>query len=134
MKNILDEIKNRLVKVYSPTKIYLFGSSAWGKQTPESDLDLAFFSNKKINEQKLYEDLSAVFKRGDIDLINLFTAHNHLLRYEILSKGKVLYESSPGLKITMEGQSYIDYIDFKPYYEQRSLFLDKKLEEMKVNG
>ena len=119
---------------YSLKLLVMFGSQASKKIHPESDLDLAFFSNKKINEQKLYEDLSAVFKRGDIDLINLFTAHNHLLRYEILSKGKVLYESSPGLKITMEGQSYIDYIDFKPYYEQRSLFLDKKLEEMKVNG
>jgi len=119
---------------YSLKLLVMFGSQASKNIHSESDLDLAFFSDKKINEQKLYEELSALFNLADIDLINLFTTHNHLLRYEILSKGKVLYEESHGLKIKMEGQSYIDYIDFKPYYELRSLLLDKKLEEMRING
>ena len=37
---ILEEVKNRLVNVYQPEKIYLFGSYAWGKPDDESDLDL----------------------------------------------------------------------------------------------
>ncbi len=129
--------KKELEKVcvkYSLKLLVLFGSQTSKNIHSESDLDLAFFSDKKINEQKLYDDLSIIFNRADIDLINLFTTHNHLLRYEILSKGKVLHEESHGLKIKMEGQSYIDYIDFKPYYEMRSLLLDKKLEEMRING
>ena len=39
-KEVIDDIKNRLVKAYNPIAIYLFGSYAWGKPTEESDLDL----------------------------------------------------------------------------------------------
>jgi len=39
-KKIIEEVKKRLIKVYDPLTIYLFGSYAWGKPTEESDLDL----------------------------------------------------------------------------------------------
>jgi predicted nucleotidyltransferase len=39
-KEILEDIKNRLVKAYDPIAIYLFGSYAWGTPDEESDLDL----------------------------------------------------------------------------------------------
>lgn len=39
-KEVIDEVKNRLVKVYDPVAIYLFGSYAWGSPTEDSDLDL----------------------------------------------------------------------------------------------
>ena len=37
---VIEEVKNRLVKTYDPLAIYLFGSYAWGTPTEESDLDL----------------------------------------------------------------------------------------------
>lgn len=39
-KEIIEEVKNRLVKTYNPIAIYLFGSYAWGMPTEDSDLDL----------------------------------------------------------------------------------------------
>ena len=36
----LEEVKKRLIKVYNPLKIYVFGSYAWGGASEESDLDL----------------------------------------------------------------------------------------------
>ena len=39
-KKIIEEVKKRLVKVYDPLKIYIFGSYAWGDPTKDSDLDL----------------------------------------------------------------------------------------------
>jgi predicted nucleotidyltransferase len=36
---LIDDITNRLVKVYQPETIYLFGSYAWGAPNEESDLD-----------------------------------------------------------------------------------------------
>ncbi len=36
----IEEVTNRLVTVYSPIEIYLFGSYAWGQPTEDSDLDL----------------------------------------------------------------------------------------------
>jgi len=39
-KEILADILTRLVRVYHPEMIYLFGSYAWGTPDKESDIDL----------------------------------------------------------------------------------------------
>ena len=39
-KQVINSIKDTLVAVYHPLKIYLFGSYAWGSPTKDSDLDL----------------------------------------------------------------------------------------------
>lgn len=52
-KEILEDIKNRLVKAYNPIAIYLFGSYAWGTPNEESDLDLLIVID--ISDQKSYE-------------------------------------------------------------------------------
>lgn len=36
----IDAIKNKLVTLYNPVEIYLFGSQVWGKPDDESDIDL----------------------------------------------------------------------------------------------
>ena len=38
--DMVNEVKNRLVKTYNPLAIYIFGSYAWGSPTDDSDLDL----------------------------------------------------------------------------------------------
>jgi predicted nucleotidyltransferase len=51
-KEILDDVKNRLVKAYNPIAIYLFGSYAWGTPSEESDLDLLIVVDK--SEEKSF--------------------------------------------------------------------------------
>lgn len=36
----INEVVRRLIAVYHPEEIYLFGSYAWGQPTDDSDLDL----------------------------------------------------------------------------------------------
>lgn len=45
-KQTINSIKDTLVTVYKPLKIYLFGSYAWGKPTDDSDLDLLIIVSK----------------------------------------------------------------------------------------
>jgi len=47
----IEEIKNRLITVYKPIRIYLFGSYAWGNPTEESDLDLLVVVEKSDETQ-----------------------------------------------------------------------------------
>ena len=51
--DIIETAKNRLVKVYAPREIYLFGSFAWGKPDEQSDLDLLVVVNE--SDEKPYK-------------------------------------------------------------------------------
>lgn len=50
-KEIIEEVKKRLVEKYNPIAIYLFGSYAWGNPTEDSDLDLLIIIEKS-NERR----------------------------------------------------------------------------------
>jgi predicted nucleotidyltransferase len=52
-KEVIEEVKRRLVKTYNPVAIYLFGSYAWGSPTEDSDLDLLIVIDK--SEEKSYK-------------------------------------------------------------------------------
>jgi len=121
-----DKIK-LIAEKYGLKLVVLFGSTAKGNTHQKSDLDLAFYPIKKVNEQKVYEEFVHLFRRADLDLVNLRDTHNHLLRYQILSQGIVLYEQKLGLKSRMEWQSYFDYVDFKKYYLSLGEMLDERL-------
>jgi predicted nucleotidyltransferase len=49
---VIEEVKNRLVKAYDPIAIYLFGSYAWGTPTEDSDLDILIVVD--ASEEKSY--------------------------------------------------------------------------------
>ena len=49
---IIHEVVRRLIDVYHPIEIYLFGSYAWGLPTDESDLD--FLVIVEHSEEKHY--------------------------------------------------------------------------------
>ena len=49
----IDDVKNKLVGVYDPLEIYIFGSYAWGQPTRDSDLDLLVVVEK--SDQKSYK-------------------------------------------------------------------------------
>lgn len=54
---IIEEVKNRLVKVYNPLEIYLFGSYAWGTPDDQSDLDLLIVveqSDEKRHQRSIH--------------------------------------------------------------------------------
>lgn len=101
-KEIIEEVKNRLVKAYNPVAIYLFGSYAWGTPTEDSDLDLLIVVDK--SDEKSYERpiLGYIALRGleDIskDLIvqtkeefERFSKDVTTLGYKIKKDGELIY-------------------------------------------
>lgn len=68
--DVIEEIKKRLVDVYNPLEIYLFGSYAWGEPTAESDLDLCIVVDK--SDEKSYKRSIA----GDLALIDILISRD----------------------------------------------------------
>jgi predicted nucleotidyltransferase len=100
----MSEIVNRLVRVYDPISIYLFGSYAWGMPHQDSDYDLCVVIDnceKKQNPRSLegYKALMDMKKRHAVDLV-VYTAKNfeHAVTHPsamaslINKKGILLYD------------------------------------------
>ncbi|MBU3965705.1 nucleotidyltransferase domain-containing protein [Patescibacteria group bacterium] len=95
----IKEVVQRIVKEYKPEKIILFGSYAWGKTTPDSDVDLLIVKETKNTRKTAMEIDGSIFPRPfPIDLLvytpkNLKKGEkmNDFFIKDILNKGKVLY-------------------------------------------
>ncbi|MDO8618384.1 MAG: nucleotidyltransferase domain-containing protein [Candidatus Daviesbacteria bacterium] len=95
----IDSITDQLIKKYKPRKIFLFGSSATGEMTPDSDLDfLIIKDDKKKPYNRIVEVYGLVKKDIAADFI-IYTPQELAERVKlgdpfiasILSEGKVLY-------------------------------------------
>jgi predicted nucleotidyltransferase len=98
---IIEEVKNRLIKTYNPLEIYLFGSYAWGTPTDESDLDLLIVvehSDLK-RHQRSYAASDALFDMMIPKDVIVYTKEEFNKRstdittlcYKIKNEGKILY-------------------------------------------
>ena len=106
-QNEMSMIVDRLVDVYRPLRIYLFGSYAWGTPTADSDYDLCVIveasDEKKWNRSRIgYDVLFDILCRRAIDII-VYTAkeferaasHPSTLASPIHLKGVLLYDRIP---------------------------------------
>lgn len=100
-QDIIQEITHRLVAVYNPVTIYLFGSHAWGHPDEESDLDFLVVVEQSTEhpckrsikaadalwDLKVPKDLLVYTKQEFEERENDVTT----LIYKIKKDGKVLY-------------------------------------------
>lgn len=114
-------------------QIVLYGSQATGEASAESDFDVAvFLEPAKVptfhfeGYLNLLVPLAQALGAADgkIDLVLLNTA-NILLRYEITSKGKLLFGD---LDFFAQYQAFAfrDYIDAKPLFELENYLVVKR--------
>ena len=100
-------IVDRLIGVYHPLRIYLFGSYAWGTPTIDSDYDLCVIVEKSDEKRwdrsiKGYNALHGIARRRAVDLI-IYTAgeferaasHPSTMASPINVKGVLLYDRIP---------------------------------------
>lgn len=52
-KELIQNVKERLIKTYNPKEIYLFGSYAWGNTDSQSDIDMLVVVD--TSEEKPYK-------------------------------------------------------------------------------
>ena len=108
MANI-EKIKSKisgLAEKYNLNLVVLFGSQVTGKTHPQSDIDIAFSSERHLSLREIAEMESEMAKElqlKDIELIDLKMAPPLLLK-QIAQKSILLYERNiqrtPALKFT----------------------------------
>ena len=99
---LLNEMTSRLVRVFHPDKVILFGSHAWGIPTAESDIDLYVIvpeSSERplqrvrraracLEDVRVAKDI-LVRTRAEVDKYCTVYAS---LECQVLEKGRILYE------------------------------------------
>jgi predicted nucleotidyltransferase len=100
---LIETVKSRLINVYNPKTIYLFGSFAWGKTDEQSDLDMLVIIEK--SDEKPYKrsikgigSLSGLKIAKDIivctrDEFEELSSDVSTLCYKIKQEGIKLYEA-----------------------------------------
>ena len=102
--DIIETIKNRLIKTYDPVAIYLFGSHVWGTPHSDSDIDVMVVV-ASIKESYPNYIISGRLALADIDIpkdllvlsqadFNERSQDITKLAYRIKHYGKIIYAQS----------------------------------------
>jgi hypothetical protein len=100
--------------------LYIFGSTAKGRETSESDIDVAVLIDEQKKGRRTYEALKKVYyaaspklSRRPVQIVILNTA-SPFLKYRILKTGKVLFEKNRRLRVNFTANTITEYFDYKP--------------------
>lgn len=127
---MIDIINDILIKRTSADLIILFGSAAKDRLRSDSDIDIAFLSDKEFTDYDVFiiaQEMAVELKR-DVDLIDLKKAST-VFKAQIVGTGKVIYFSDPNIKIEFQMKVFKEYCLLN---EERKPILDKILERGSV--
>ncbi len=119
--SLMEKKIETICKKYHLDLFYLFGGYAKGTTTSLSDLDLAFYARRKVEELDLFVELMNLFGEEAIDLVDLRKAPVALI-HRVLKEGKCLYATDVKIKIDFECRMESEYFDTQwmrdEYFEQ----------------
>lgn len=123
-------IKEKLIEKTSAFLIILFGSAAAGKMRGDSDIDIAYLSDKELSEYEVFsisQELAGLMGR-DIDLIDMSKAST-VFKANILGTGKIIYSTDEKKKHEFQIRTFKEYCLLN---EERKGILDRVRERGRV--
>lgn len=99
--------------------VYVFGSTAAGKDRRKSDIDLALILRSPIDPMKRVEMETALSNllRRDVDLV-VFDKSSPLLQHQILKYGRLIFEADPAERVRQEVYARKAYFDTAHLYRK----------------
>lgn len=131
-KDQIARIKSFLRDVVSPYAIYLFGSYANDTVRNESDIDIAYLSDKMLSDYERFmvaQELASQLK-NEVDLIDLQKAST-VFQVQIVSTGKVIYCSDDYKRQLFEMKVLKMYSRLN---EERAVILQRIKEDGSIYG
>lgn len=123
MNHDFQTIVQFLVKKINPYVIYLFGSDAKQQARQDSDIDLAFLSERTLSHYERFMiagELAAILN-CDVDLVDLKEATT-VFQAQVVGKGKVLYCADDDKKAQFEMKVFKEYAKLN---EERAEILER---------
>lgn len=116
----------RICRKYRLSLVILFGSGAEGNLSKESDIDLGVWTEeKRIDikyEMNLLTAMVNFLKRDGVDLVILNFA-DPLLRFEVATKGRLIYEKDEGGFRDFKIQAMKQNNDAQKFYNLDRLYI-----------
>lgn len=112
----------------------LYGSRVRGKETSESDVDIAVLGVDKIPPETLVElnnNFSDLFRISEIDIKSLHGA-DPLFRWEVMKNG-ALFFGNPRKYADFRAYAFRDYCDSRGLFKLREILIEKRLKTLSVN-
>lgn len=109
--------------------VVLFGSRATGQTHPESDFDIAYSADRKVDfdeEIKINTRLTEILGNINVQLVNMKTAPPLLLK-RITGQAVVLYESRPHLLDELYIYARRVYEEAQPLFELREHYVNHRI-------
>ena len=99
--------------------VYIFGSTATGRDRRGSDIDMAIIAKKEIARRErlsLEVDLSRRLRR-DVDLV-VFGQAAPLLQHQIMKYGRLVCENDPAERVRQEVLARAEYLDTRRFFRE----------------
>lgn len=118
MENKIQRILQPIFELYPAIQlVYFFGSKASRTDGPQSDYDFACYFDEKDAKKifaiksHLIDKIGRALYTDNIDVVILNTLDKPEMKYEIITKGELIFEKEP-FKIIVEPKILNEYFDF----------------------
>ena len=96
-KQIIDRVKEIILKYANPTRIYLYGSQVNGEATQNSDIDIAYDDSESKKDYLIQDEISTIETLIKVDVKNLAKTEQRF-QNRVKSTGKVIYSATKRLR------------------------------------
>ena len=102
--------------------VYLFGSTATGKNTDKSDVDISLMANSTIHglTRITWETALSIAIGRNVDLV-IFNQAGVLLRHQILKYGECIFEKYTNARIEQGMKARTEYLDTRFLYKKLAI-------------
>jgi len=133
IENYLPQLKT-VFEEHGVVLAYLYGSQAIGNAGPLSDVDIAVLFVRGIEPSerfdrilKLMSDLASVFKRDDVNVLDLDEG-TPLLNNNVRVHGRVIFCADEKARADFMLRALQQYIDTEPLRREQNRYLREKIE------
>ncbi len=133
IENYLPQLKT-IFEEHGVVLAYLYGSQASGNAGPLSDVDIAVLFARGIESSERFDrvlrlmgDLASVFKRDDVNVLDLDEG-TPLLNNNVRVHGRVIFCADEKARADFALRALQQYVDTEPLRRMQNRYLREKIE------